>query len=268
MVTRADPVLNEPAPGAQPDQRAVYRMYVHLRDVAADSFDGGLAGKLIASAGFGLNCAELALASTIASGCFLGVENDQHLLKAAFRNGSCDFMVNTLDEALRALKNEIRKGQPLAVGLLGQPSEVFAETIERGVQPDIVAASMESNHPLVNESFKRFIASGSIPFQVDDAKTADPNLVEIFWTATKPHDLHRLDEKAMNWLPSNDDVRRRWIEQAGSRFYRRIPLERILAVNSDEISSLIDDFGQAGPWNGGVTVRWASPDGSQFVKSL
>lgn len=262
------PALNEPAPNAQPDQLAVYRMYVHLRNLAAEKLDGVLSGKLVASAGFGVQNAELAIATTIAGGCFLGVENDRQILKVSVRNGSCDFMVNVLDEALRALKNEIRKHQPLAVGLLGQPRKVFTDMVEQGVQPDVVATQTGSSDPHLVESFKRFIAQGSVPFQMDDAKAADSNLVEIFWTATKLQDLHRLDEKAMKWIPSNDDARRLWLERVGSHFYRQVPFERVLAVNPGEISSLIDALVQAGPRNGEVTIHWTSPDRQHHVKKL
>ena len=51
----------------------------------------------------------MALAPTIAGGAFLGIDSSSKHLKAAVRNGSCDFMVNTLDESLRVLKNELRK---------------------------------------------------------------------------------------------------------------------------------------------------------------
>ena len=68
------------------------------------------------------------------------------------RNGSCDFMVNTLDESLRVLKNELRKKKALSVGLLGEASAILPAMVERGVQPDLVADTAarpisRSTHP-------------------------------------------------------------------------------------------------------------------------
>ncbi len=48
-------------------------------------------------------------------------------------------MVNTLDESLRALKNELRKQTALSVGLLGLASDIFPAMVERGVHPDLIA---------------------------------------------------------------------------------------------------------------------------------
>ncbi len=61
----------------------------------------------------------------IAGGTFLGIDRSTEHLKAAVRNGSCDFMVNTLDESLRVLKNEVRKKKALSVGLLGEATEIL-----------------------------------------------------------------------------------------------------------------------------------------------
>ena len=45
------------------------------------------------------------------------------MVRHCVRNGIADFAVKTLDEALRILKNEIRKRQPIAVLLERQPVE-------------------------------------------------------------------------------------------------------------------------------------------------
>ena len=56
--------------------------------------------------------AAVALGSSIAGAASLGIDPDAERLKLAIRNGVCDFSVNHLDEAVRILKNEIRKKQP------------------------------------------------------------------------------------------------------------------------------------------------------------
>src|SRR6185312_127712 len=134
-------------PFPKPRQAAVYRKYLQLQFVAERRFSCSLAGRLVLSVGFGVEGAELALATAIAGGTFLGIESDPQRLKAAVRNGSCDFMVTTLDEALRVLKNEIRKGTPLSTGLLGSAAEILPAIVERGVQPDLIAAHASRENP-------------------------------------------------------------------------------------------------------------------------
>lgn len=62
--------------------------------------------------------------------------------KAAMRAGTVNFVVNSLDEALRILKNEIRKKQRVAVCVVGALGQVVAEMQERGVRPDFVVAEV------------------------------------------------------------------------------------------------------------------------------
>lgn len=95
------------------------------------------AGQLILTAGSGTAASGLLAAASLAGGASLTIDPDPASVKAAIRNGAADFVVNTLDEALRALKNEIRQGRPLAIVLTADPEAVRKESIERGVLPDI-----------------------------------------------------------------------------------------------------------------------------------
>jgi urocanate hydratase len=74
-----------------------------------------------------------------AAGLFL--EGDSAVLRAAMRDGCCSFVVTSLDEALRALKNELRQGRAITVGLGGEPARWLEEMVERGVVPDFVLDS-------------------------------------------------------------------------------------------------------------------------------
>jgi len=53
------------------------------------------------------------------------------------RDGVVDFLVTTLDEALRILKNEVRKRETVAVCIAQDPRIVAREMRERGVLPDL-----------------------------------------------------------------------------------------------------------------------------------
>jgi len=57
-------------------------------------------------------------------------------------------MVNNLDEALRILKNAVRKKEALSVGLVGNCADVIPELAERGVLPDILTDQTSAHDPL------------------------------------------------------------------------------------------------------------------------
>src|SRR5947208_1082483 len=82
-------------------------------------FGGSLEGKLIVSGGMGGMGGAQPLAATMNGAVFLGVEVDAERIKKRLKTGYCDFMVNTLDEALRILKNAMRKEEAVSVGLVG-----------------------------------------------------------------------------------------------------------------------------------------------------
>jgi urocanate hydratase len=57
-------------------------------------------------------------------------------------------MVNSLDEALRILKNAVRKKENISVGLVGNCADVIPELAERGVVPDILTDQTSAHDPL------------------------------------------------------------------------------------------------------------------------
>ncbi len=116
--------------------------------VADKHFGGELAGKLIVSGGMGEMGGAQPLAATMAGACFLGVEVDAERIKRQLRSGYLDFMVNSLDEALRILKNAIRKKENISVGLIGNCADVIPELAERGVLPDILTDQTSAHDPL------------------------------------------------------------------------------------------------------------------------
>src|ERR671924_369011 len=111
-------------------------------------FSGDLAGKLIVSGGMGGMGGAQPLAATMAGAAFLGVEVDPERIKKRLKTGYCDFMVNTLDEALRILKNAVRKKEAVSVGLVGNCADVIPELAERGVVPDILTDQTSAHDPL------------------------------------------------------------------------------------------------------------------------
>src|SRR5436853_7509627 len=111
-------------------------------------FGGDLAGRLIVSGGMGGMGGAQPLAATMTGACFLGIDVDPERIKKRLKTGYCDFMVNTLDEALRILKNAVRKKENVSVGLVGNCADIIPELAERGVVPDILTDQTSAHDPL------------------------------------------------------------------------------------------------------------------------
>ena len=132
-------------------------------------FAGELAGRLIVSGGMGGMGGAQPLAATMTGACFLGIDPDPERIKKRLRSGYCDFMVNSLDEALRILKNAVRKKENISVGLVANCADVIPELAERGVVPDILTDQTSAHDPL-----NGYIAAGMSLEQVAEMRTRDP----------------------------------------------------------------------------------------------
>ncbi|HKM48939.1 MAG TPA: urocanate hydratase [Terriglobales bacterium] len=111
-------------------------------------FDGDLSGKLIVSGGMGGMGGAQPLAATMTGAAFLGIDVDPERIKKRLKTGYCDFLVTTLDEALRILKNAVRKKENVSVGLVGNCADIIPELAERGVVPDILTDQTSAHDPL------------------------------------------------------------------------------------------------------------------------
>jgi urocanate hydratase len=209
-------------------------------------------GALIIACGLNPRGAALALASNIAGAACLSIEDDLTALKEASRSGSCDFIVNTLDEALRAMKNEVRKHLPLSVGLQGNPTAVLQELLERGVSPQLFTDLTHTPNHL--EAIKRFQANGALIVNFSQNLSAEGGildadaLIEAFalsqqwhlrsFTFDTPAASRAFDVQALSLLPEDDSLRRRWLQSAPRILQRERPLRRVLWITESEEHAL------------------------------
>jgi urocanate hydratase len=115
---------------------------------AEKHFGGDLSGKLVVSGGMGGMGGAQPLAATMAGAVFLGIDVDPERIKKRLKTGYCDFLVTTLDEALRIVKNAVRKKENISVGLVGNCADIIPELAERGVVPDILTDQTSAHDPL------------------------------------------------------------------------------------------------------------------------
>jgi urocanate hydratase len=115
---------------------------------AQKHFSGTLTGKLVASGGMGGMGGAQPLAATMNGAAFLGIDVDPERIKRRVKTGYCDVMVNSLDEALRILKNAVRKGEATSVGLVGNCADLIPEMAKRGVVPDLLTDQTSAHDPI------------------------------------------------------------------------------------------------------------------------
>src|SRR6202162_2668089 len=142
--------------------------YETFAAAARKHFQSDLAGKLVVSGGMGGMGGAQPLAATLNGAAFLGIDVDPERIKRRVKGGYCDVMVNDLDEALRILKNAVRKREAASVGLLGNCADVIPALARRGVVPDL-ATDQTSAHDLLNG----YIPRGLTPGQAADLRLRD-----------------------------------------------------------------------------------------------
>jgi urocanate hydratase len=231
-------------PSESDKQGRILRTFTILHAIRQD-----WGGALIIACGLSPQGAALALASNIAGAVCLSIENDPSTLKDALRSGSCDFIVNTLDEALRAMKNEARKHLPLSVGLQGDSTLILQELLERGVAPELFTdlTANISRHEAVRafKSFGALIVRFDPTLPLGDEESLDANstlstfLHDRQWLLHSfPFDtqaaLRAFDAHALTLIPEDDLLRRRWLQAAPRILQRERPIRRALWVTEQE----------------------------------
>jgi len=104
-----------------------------------------LSGKLLYAGQLDEEARALLVAANIAGAASLAASADAAARKQFMRDGVVDFLVTSLDEALRILKNEIRKRETVAVCVALEPETVEQEMLERGVAPDLPRPGAEDS---------------------------------------------------------------------------------------------------------------------------
>jgi len=122
--------------------------YETFAAAAVKHFGGSLAGKLVVTGGMGGMGGAQPLAATMNGAAFLGIDVDPERIKRRVKTGYCDVMVTSFDEALRILKNAVRKGEATSVGLVGNCADLIPEMAKRGVVPDLLTDQTSAHDPI------------------------------------------------------------------------------------------------------------------------
>jgi urocanate hydratase len=181
----------------------------------------------------------MSVAASIAGAACLAVDSRAEVCRATLRAGACDFVVNTVDEALRVLKNEIRKRKPVSVALAMPEAVALDELAERGVAPDVFV----STSGLVDRVAAQFAGLGArIVGGLDAATLVDDyartrGLAEREFRFGNAAELQQFDRRLVEAVPQVDQ-RRRWASLAPGFFYRDRPFRRVAYVTAAEAGAL------------------------------
>jgi hypothetical protein len=201
--------------------------------VSGRSQEPCLGGKLLYAGELDGQGRALTVAGNVAGAATLSTALDPIAQKQAVRDGVVDFLVTSLDEALRILKNEIRKREAVAVCAGGAPADVEREMLERGVLPDLLRSCPASEH----EQFRRQGALFVEPDRMDDQAV-------ISWkvNAASAQWLPRLDAIAFDCLESNDWSSRRWLRLAPRYLGRLASRLRMIHCERDFAARFIEQI--------------------------
>jgi hypothetical protein len=207
-----------------PEITAVYARYAALTSLSSGR-GRDLGGSLLLYSGLDREGIVVAMAANVAGAASLGIEPDAARAKQALRAGVCDFVVNNLDEALRILKNEIRKRRGVSVVLTAEKDAAVAEMVERGVQPEVLTFPVQE------------LTERGAPVL---AASVEDDLVPVYWEIAR---------EPLRWVATVDalasaslhraDARARWIEGSPRYLGRIFAGQRFLRMTDAEADAFV-----------------------------
>src|ERR671934_406650 len=101
-------------------------------------FGGSLGGKFGLTGGLGGMGGAQPLAATMNGAVFLGVEVNPARIEKRLKNGYCDKISWSLDEALQIVEKARKDRKAVSIGLVGNCADVLPEIVKRGAVPDVL----------------------------------------------------------------------------------------------------------------------------------
>lgn len=132
--------------GAQGILQGTYLSFVEAGKKVFGTAD--LRGKFILTGGMGGMSGAQPLAGKMAGAVILVVEVDRARIERKIKEGYCDYLVETVDEAIE-LVNKLRdQKEPASIGLVGNCADVNRELLNLGIIPDFVTDQTSAHDPI------------------------------------------------------------------------------------------------------------------------
>jgi hypothetical protein len=217
--------------------------------------EAGLGGKLLYAGGLDEPARIFTVAANIAGAATLAASADPAAARQAMRDGVVDFLVNSLDEALRILKNQVRKREPVAVCVSVAAGSIEREMRARGVVPDL---SFSEDFTGARVRWKELTGE---PTRKPKERSAPPEILaaaeeeeapaEKNWLTWRVADspalwLPKLDALVLDSLPRDARIARRWMERAPRYLGRLAHNARTLRITQQQTAQILARFSTAG----------------------
>ncbi|CAN5421491.1 urocanate hydratase [soil metagenome] len=112
--------------------------YETFASCALKKFGGSLAGKFVLTAGLGGMGGAQPLAATLNGAAILGIDVDRSRIQKRIDTGYCDVITESLDEALKIIRDAKEKSKAVSVGLVGNAGDILPEILKRNIIPDVL----------------------------------------------------------------------------------------------------------------------------------
>jgi urocanase-like protein len=249
---------------ASPVLRA-YSCYRSLIEAAGNDLspDQAFGGKLLYAGELDEEGRAITVAGNVAGCATLAATADSTDQNRAVREGIVDFLVNSFDEALRILKNEVRKHATVAVCVGVSTDDIERDTLDRGVQPDLTRADA------LEKQFTVFAARNMWRVDGNPMQT----LTTVAWAVESlpAKWLPKFDALALESLQRSDTWNRRWIERA-PRYLGRVGSSlRVVCADRHFATGFVERSRTAitqGDINTAAVIWIASDAGSEAFKLI
>jgi urocanate hydratase len=142
--------------------------YETFASCAKKYFKGNLKGRLILTAGMGAMSGAQPLAATLNDAIILDVEVRKERIEKKVKQGYCDKMTVSLDEALRWIGEAKRNKMSLSIGLVGNAAEIHPELLRRKIIPDIITDQTPAHE------IKKYVPIGDLK-ELDKLRDKNPD---------------------------------------------------------------------------------------------
>ena len=221
---------------ALPELTQIHERFLALGQIARERFGDSLGGRLLLGSQLDPEGVATVIASSVTGAASLCVDANADRLREGLRAGFVDFVVANLDEALRILKNEIRRARPVSVGVTAQPEPAIDAMIERGLQPDLLCAIPPKRASVLLER-----GAVSLPFQLQ----AEPETSILAWTvaegsARTMRSIAELASAALDPARNDTTARRRWLERSPRYLGRPFAAQQCMRMTSAEAAAFVE----------------------------
>ena len=128
-----------------------------------------LKGKFVLTAGLGGMGGAQPLAITMNEGVGLIVEVDPERAHRRQEIGYVDLVVDTLEEAMTLVEENVESKTPKSIGLIGNAANIYPELVVRGVIPDVVTDQTPAHDVLM------YVPSGLSVIAAETMRKSDPD---------------------------------------------------------------------------------------------